>query len=268
MKIKHYIIALAAFAVAAFTTTLHASGLPAPMPEFLSQEQLVKWQADRIAAAESKQTATREQAAIQFYTGKPFDSSSGSYLFKYRSYDPELNRWTSSDPSGFPDGANNHLYVENSITFSFDPDGLAKKVLWLYAWKGNGTDNNSFTQFQSESTAKRQDLVDSDQNSSTDFLDDGDWFDFNSIDNISQLSSFSVYDQIYLALHGWNQSMPQNIQGTYRIGGTTGYGNRYTEQAIKAAASNIVQVMGCTGDSISATDISAAFFDPTKNFLE
>jgi len=125
MKIKHYIITLAAFAVAAFTTTLHASGLPAPLPEFMSQEQAAKWQADRIAAAESKKTAAREQAAIQFYTGKPFDSSSESYLFKYRSYDPEFSRWTSADPSGFPDGANNHSYVNNMTTIALDPTGLA-----------------------------------------------------------------------------------------------------------------------------------------------
>jgi len=123
MKIKHYIITLAALAVAAFTTTLHASGLPAPMPEFLSQEQLVKWNADQIAAAESKKTAAREQAAIQFYTGKPFDSSSGSYLFKYRSYDPEISRWTSADPSGFPDGPNNTVYAPRP-TSEIDPMGL------------------------------------------------------------------------------------------------------------------------------------------------
>jgi len=36
MKTKHCIITLAALAVAAFTTTHHASGLSAPMPEFMS----------------------------------------------------------------------------------------------------------------------------------------------------------------------------------------------------------------------------------------
>jgi len=111
------------FAVAAFTTTLHASGLPAPMPEFLNQEQVAKWQADRIAAAESKKTAAREQAAIQFYTGRPFDTSSASYLFKFRSYDPGLLRWTSNDPSGFPDGTNNSNYSPVPI-MQFDVAGL------------------------------------------------------------------------------------------------------------------------------------------------
>jgi len=94
------------------------------MPEFLSQEQVVKWQADRIAAAESKKTAAREQAAIQFYTGKPFDSSSESYLFKSRSYDPEFSRWTSADPSGFPDGANGSVYLGSSPVSHLDYGGL------------------------------------------------------------------------------------------------------------------------------------------------
>jgi len=53
-----------------------------------------------------------------------------------------------------------------------------------------------------------------------------------------------------------------------RLDGVNGYGNRYTEAQIKAAASNVVTIMGCTGESISASDISAAFFGPTKTFLE
>ena len=46
-----------------------------------------------------------------FYTGKPYLAESGSYAFKYREYNPEMNRWTTVDPSGFPDGANNRLYA-------------------------------------------------------------------------------------------------------------------------------------------------------------
>jgi len=32
-------------------------------------------------------------------------------VFKYRNYDPALNRWTAFDPCGFPDGANNNVYA-------------------------------------------------------------------------------------------------------------------------------------------------------------
>jgi len=62
------------------------------------------------------------QPAEYFYTGKPYDSDTGSYTFKYRNYDPELNRWTTTDPSGFPDGANNSIYTSQPLCM-FDPDG-------------------------------------------------------------------------------------------------------------------------------------------------
>ncbi|MCK9588017.1 MAG: RHS repeat-associated core domain-containing protein [Terrimicrobiaceae bacterium] len=51
------------------------------------------------------------QPTEYFYTGKPYDSDTESYTFRYRNYDPELNRWTTMDPSGFPDGANNIAYL-------------------------------------------------------------------------------------------------------------------------------------------------------------
>jgi len=41
----------------------------------------------------------------------------------YRSYDPEISRWTTCDPSGFPNGLNNSIFT-NKPTSSFDPDGL------------------------------------------------------------------------------------------------------------------------------------------------
>jgi len=56
------------------------------------------------------------QPVEYFYTGKPYDADSESYTFKYRNYDPEINRWTSTDPSGFPDGANHIKYVDNPVS--------------------------------------------------------------------------------------------------------------------------------------------------------
>ena len=63
------------------------------------------------------------QPVEYFYTGKPYDADTETYTFRYRNYDPELNRWTTADPSGFPDGANNQIYVRNPIT-NFDAKGL------------------------------------------------------------------------------------------------------------------------------------------------
>ncbi|MDR2462916.1 MAG: hypothetical protein LBD30_03950, partial [Verrucomicrobiales bacterium] len=58
-----------------------------------------------------------------FYTGKPYDAEIGGYVFKYRNYSPETQRWTTADPSGFPDGANNYGYV-NAPTIQLDWQGL------------------------------------------------------------------------------------------------------------------------------------------------
>jgi RHS repeat-associated protein len=64
-----------------------------------------------------------EQPDSYFYTGKPYDADLGAYTFAARSYDPEINRWTSADPSGFPDGANNRRFAP-SPTSELDSTGL------------------------------------------------------------------------------------------------------------------------------------------------
>ncbi|MDD5200630.1 MAG: hypothetical protein PHC88_12615 [Terrimicrobiaceae bacterium] len=44
-------------------------------------------------------------------------------MFKYRNYNLEMNRWTSADPTGFPDGANNNVYC-SSPTSEIDFQGM------------------------------------------------------------------------------------------------------------------------------------------------
>lgn len=63
------------------------------------------------------------QPASYFYTGKPYDSDAESYSFAFRNYAPAQNRWTSADPSGFPDGPNSHGYVSDPVS-QVDPNGL------------------------------------------------------------------------------------------------------------------------------------------------
>ena len=63
------------------------------------------------------------QPASYFYTGKPYDADLGNYVFASRNYDPSMSRWTSNDPSGFPDGANNNVYAPVP-TFALDVFGL------------------------------------------------------------------------------------------------------------------------------------------------
>lgn len=63
------------------------------------------------------------QSSGFFYTGKPYNEELGAYIFNYRSYDAHLSRWTTADPSGFPDGANASKYVRAPMS-QLDPNGL------------------------------------------------------------------------------------------------------------------------------------------------
>jgi RHS repeat-associated protein len=105
--------------VAALTSTAFAE-FKAPLPEFKNEKQLAEWRAEKAAEPTSKSYAAEETA---FYTGKPYLASSGSYAFRYRSYSPHVARWTSEDPSGFPDGANCSFYAPTP-TNGIDPLGL------------------------------------------------------------------------------------------------------------------------------------------------
>ncbi|MDR1305931.1 MAG: hypothetical protein LBK76_12035 [Verrucomicrobiales bacterium] len=82
---------------------------------------------DAVRAEQATQQARGGIQAVadsemNFYTGKPYDADLG-YLFKYRSYNPEIQRWTTMDLIGFPDGANNYCYAPIPV-LGLDPLGL------------------------------------------------------------------------------------------------------------------------------------------------
>ncbi len=108
------------FALVACLTSTAFAEFKAPLPEFKNEKQLAEWRAEQASEATSQENAAEETA---FYTGKPYLAFSGSYAFKYRSYNPEVARWTSEDPSGFPDGANSQIYITNP-TSELDYSGL------------------------------------------------------------------------------------------------------------------------------------------------
>jgi RHS repeat-associated protein len=111
--------------VAVLTSTAFAA-LQTPLPEFKTDKQLAEWRAEKAVASTNRSHVPEESA---FYTGKPYIESSGGYAFKYRSYNPELARWTSEDPSGFPDGSNAYSYINNTPVTAYDLEGLFKQVV-------------------------------------------------------------------------------------------------------------------------------------------
>ena len=92
------------------------------LPEFMNAQQLTAWRAQHIAPVVAGVNATDEQ--VQFFTGKPYDAVSGTYLFKCRRYDPTRARWTSVDPLGCDSGYNNlYNYAGYNPCSRLDPDG-------------------------------------------------------------------------------------------------------------------------------------------------
>ena len=66
--------------------------------------------------------------ADAFFTGKPLVGELG-YTFLFRNYRPELGKWQTTDPLGYPDGWNNFAYCGNYPGLAIDVNGAA----WSWA---------------------------------------------------------------------------------------------------------------------------------------
>jgi RHS repeat-associated protein len=121
--------------VAALTSTAFAA-FQAPLPEFKNEKKLAEWRAEKASESTNQGYASEETA---FYTGKPYLASSGGYAFRYRAYNSEFARWTSEDPSGFPDGANLNIYVSNSPNCWLDSNGLSGTLVINSTSNGNSS---------------------------------------------------------------------------------------------------------------------------------
>jgi RHS repeat-associated protein len=129
--------ALAGFTQGANGNPTHYNGIPIPPMQTIAEARAATEK--RLAAIKAEEAKQAAQAATElakrdssratapqelFFTGKPYLEETGQYLFLFRHYDPELARWTTPDPSGFPDRANNYLYC-NAPFSGFDTYGLA-----------------------------------------------------------------------------------------------------------------------------------------------
>jgi RHS repeat-associated protein len=63
------------------------------------------------------------------FTGREFDSETGTYYYRARYYDANVGRFISADPSGFKGGVNSYDYVRNSPTDLVDSTGLDAEVI-------------------------------------------------------------------------------------------------------------------------------------------
>jgi RHS repeat-associated protein len=136
-------------AVIGLTATTQAAqpNMP-PLPAIKTQAELREWTAKKIAEGKAKEATQAAQTNLQpiasqiiatgnslFFTGKPYIAELESYAFRFRTYDPELHRWTTEDPSGFPDGPNGSAYAPVP-TFALDWQGLEQQTYYrYYGWR-------------------------------------------------------------------------------------------------------------------------------------
>ena len=72
--------------------------------------------------AETGTTGSSEN--VRKFSTKERSASIGLDYFGFRYYDYDLGRFTTRDPSGYPDGPNNYLYCDNNPVNKIDPLGL------------------------------------------------------------------------------------------------------------------------------------------------
>jgi RHS repeat-associated protein len=156
-----------------------------------------------------KQSVTyQENEPVNFYTGKPYDAELGSYIFKFRNYNPETQRWNSADPSGFPDGANNYTYASNQPIFIIDDNGLTgKKVLVVFIMSGNAADDTvrDGVKRNVEGWNEQMTTWDSQNTEGNYYTKDDDILNYGLFTQAQSIGAFSdYYDKIYAVIHGVN----------------------------------------------------------------
>ena len=77
-------------------------------------------------------TSKDADSAENFFTGKPYIGELG-YAFLFRNYRPELGKWQTTDPLGYPDGWNNLAYVNNGVTTAID--WLGASCILFHSWE-------------------------------------------------------------------------------------------------------------------------------------
>ena len=108
---------------------LHADHLNTPRRATDARGVVVwQWLSDAFGAIQADEDMDRDgrRTTINLrFPGQYFDAESGLHYNWHRYYDPQVGRYTQSDPIGLAGGINTYAYAENKPTSLMDPLGLA-----------------------------------------------------------------------------------------------------------------------------------------------
>jgi len=140
--------ALAARGDRAFSNESHMMG-GAPVLASAGEVVVSDYLGTTLASSDQQYSGTAFGEGLEgraLYTARPHVAELGGHLFQYRVLSSDSCRWITSDPSGFPDGANSYAYVLGDPLSKTDPLGLAwTETEWAWDEEPGGFDNEEET---------------------------------------------------------------------------------------------------------------------------
>jgi len=120
----------------ATTYFIHSDHLGTPR-RVTDQAQTVVWRWDSRPFGDSPANEDPDGDFTKFalnlrFPGQYYDAESGLHYNYFRTYDPGIGRYTSSDPLGLSDGVNSFRYAASNPVLFIDPFGLYGTGEWIY----------------------------------------------------------------------------------------------------------------------------------------
>lgn len=129
-------------------TYLHTDHLGTPRIGTNANANIVwRWDIDPFGESAPNEDPDGDMNSVTVnlrFPGQYADMETGQYYNYFRSYDPSIGRYTTSDPIGLAGGSNTYIYAYGAPVNLSDPTGLAAVYIWNPGpYQGTGGDGNS-----------------------------------------------------------------------------------------------------------------------------
>ncbi len=173
---------------------LHTDHLNTPrMATNRHKEVVWRWHSDAFGKGRAQEDPDGDGQLTQInlrFAGQYHDQESGLYYNYHRYYDPNVGRYTQSDPIGLQAGVNTFAYVDSAPLHNTDPLGL-----FLFAFDGTWNDRDVMAEHRTNVALLESYYEDANGDLSTEYIEGvgtGDWLD----QKLGGLSGWGIGDRI------------------------------------------------------------------------